>query len=68
MADIVTVFCDDPGSISCETTKPIQGAFTDGSTVTYMPNNNAELIGATTLICNIGVWSAPRPQCRSELM
>ena len=68
MVDIVTVFCDDPGSISCATTKPIQGAFTDGSTVTYIPNNNVELIGATTLTCDNGVWLAPRPQCRSKLI
>ena len=61
----ITVFCDDPGSINCAT-KAIRGAFIDGSTVTYIPNNNAQLIGATTLTCNNGEWSAPRPQCRSE--
>ena len=31
--------------ITCAT-KAIKGAYTNGSTVTYIPNNNAELMGA----------------------
>ena len=61
------MFCDHPGTISCGTTA-LRGGLTDGSTVTYTPSDNAQLIGPTTITCMNGQWSAPVPKCRGESM
>lgn len=65
--DLVTVFCDHPGVISCGSTA-LRGGLIDGGMVTYTPAANAQLIGPTTLTCKNGKWSAPVPKCRCELM
>ena len=61
------VFCEHAGTIPCGTTS-LRGGLTDGTTITYTASPNAELIGATTITCNNGKWSAPVPKCRCKLI
>lgn len=61
------MFCEDPGRIPCAS-RSLQGALTDGSTFTYNILPGYELIGAKTITCKNGKWSAPAPKCRGKLL
>ena len=61
-----TVFCVSYGRITCGTTAN-SGGVTIGATVTYTPNSNAQLVGASKITCMPnGSWSAPTPMCRRK--
>lgn len=61
-----TVFCKQYDRISCGSTAN-SGGLSIGATVTYMPDSNAQLMGASKITClSNGSWSAPTPVCRSK--
>ena len=60
------MFCDPFERINCANINNIGGT-TIGATVTYIPNENAQLMGASKITClSNGKWSAPTPTCRCK--
>jgi len=62
----LTVFCSNPGSITCGRTSYSNGALLSGTVVTFTPNDKAELLGPNQITCENGKWSGSVPKCRSE--